>query len=600
MAHEHNVQDTNTHFTIDKTTREISIQNGTDVIMQFDHNSERLTFEIPKEIDSHDMTKCNSIQVHYINIDSSTKESNAGVYEVTDIDVSPDDKSIAILSWLISRNATQFAGPLNFLIKFKCIADDGTVDYVWNTAVYKGVTVSNGMDNGETVVEEYSDILAQWEARIEALEQGVIPGGGNCNITRIESLEETGIRNLRELESGTYILYGYFNAYPDAPDYMPFDNRLVTVEKQTAGSHLFVFQTLNARVDFHEILVDESVDAGFTHTWTQIDLLSLNNAGSGSGQNPAGGGMSATATALLISILRNAVYSTDQSASITALESALLSGGSGGGSGGEEEPDEPVATTYTIVSALLHATSNNAAASVEEGASYTATITAEDGYTLDGGTVSVTMGGVDITPTAYANGVVHIASVTGNVIITVSAVVLVASDILYQLDNPVTFDGTSAIDTGVAPLSTNKDLTIAFKLETTDSVSPWVWCIDNAAGGYFVGGATCESKLYGAGGTLAFATNKALKYLYAVTTYCAETGAVNTKLAGLVNAEGWDRMEKTASESIATFAASDASLIIGGRTTTREIMNNVTVNKFVVESRLWTDDEITAYLQEVA
>ena len=190
MAHEHNVHDTNTHFKIDKTTREISINNGTDVIMQYDHNSERLTFEIPREIDSHDMTKCNVIQIHYINIDSSTRESNADVYDVTDIQASPDDESIAVLSWLISRNATQFAGPLNFLIKFKCVAANGDVEYVWNTAIYNGLTVSNGMDNGDSVSEEYSDILASWEARIAALEQNGT--GGNSGSSEITIKTEYG------------------------------------------------------------------------------------------------------------------------------------------------------------------------------------------------------------------------------------------------------------------------------------------------------------------------------------------------------------------------------------------------------------------------
>jgi len=108
-----------------------------------------------------------------------------------------------------------------------------------------------------------------------------VHNAGDFHVTRIESTEENGIRNLRELDSGIYILYGYWNAYPGAPDYMPFDNRLVTVEKQTAGSHLFVFQTLNARVDFHEILVDESAADGFTHTWEQIDLLTMHNTVTG-------------------------------------------------------------------------------------------------------------------------------------------------------------------------------------------------------------------------------------------------------------------------------------------------------------------------------
>lgn len=64
--------------------------------------------------------------------------------------------------------------------------------------------------------------------------------------------------------------------------------------------------------------------------------------GGGSGQNPAGGGLSATAANLLITILRNGVYSTNQSANITALEAALASsGGSGGGGDTPDVPDEP-------------------------------------------------------------------------------------------------------------------------------------------------------------------------------------------------------------------------------------------------------------------
>jgi hypothetical protein len=55
---------------------------------------------------------------------------------------------------------------------------------------------------------------------------------------------------------------------------------------------------------------------------------------SGGNADQSGGGLSATASALLITILRNGVYSTDQSANITALEAALASGGS-------DEPDTP-------------------------------------------------------------------------------------------------------------------------------------------------------------------------------------------------------------------------------------------------------------------
>lgn len=55
------------------------------------------------------------------------------------------------------------------------------------------------------------------------------------------------------------------------------------------------------------------------------------------------------------------------------------------------------------------------------GKPYTATVTANDGYTLEGATVSVVMGTEDITETAYADGAINIEAMTGDVTITVTA-----------------------------------------------------------------------------------------------------------------------------------------------------------------------------------
>ena len=83
---------------------------------------------------------------------------------------------------------------------------------------------------------------------------------------------------------------------------------------------------------------------------------------------------------------------------------------------------EPTPTTeYTITQTLTHVTSTNDAVKIEEGEAYTTTLAAEAEYTMD--TVTVTMGGTDITSTAYATetGIVTIASVTGNIVITATA-----------------------------------------------------------------------------------------------------------------------------------------------------------------------------------
>ena len=81
--------------------------------------------------------------------------------------------------------------------------------------------------------------------------------------------------------------------------------------------------------------------------------------------------------------------------------------------------------TYTVTNNLTNVTSNNSSSSVTENSSYTATLTAKDGYKLD--TVTVTMGDTDITSSAYSNKVINISQVTGNIVITATAIENVAA-----------------------------------------------------------------------------------------------------------------------------------------------------------------------------
>lgn len=124
----------------------------------------------------------------------------------------------------------------------------------------------------------------------------------------------------------------------------------------------------------------------------------------------SGSGLSSNAKTLLIAILRNAIYSSDQSGNITELE-AELERTSDGGSG---------TVKYTIDSNLTNVTSDNTKVLVDANASYTATLTVDDGCVLD--VVAVIMGGEDVTVSVYADGVITIPAVTGDVIITATAI----------------------------------------------------------------------------------------------------------------------------------------------------------------------------------
>lgn len=74
---------------------------------------------------------------------------------------------------------------------------------------------------------------------------------------------------------------------------------------------------------------------------------------------------------------------------------------------------------YTVTNNLTNCTSSNSETRIVSGNAYSATISANDGYTLS--SIVVTMGGVDITSSAVSGGAISIASVTGHVVITAVA-----------------------------------------------------------------------------------------------------------------------------------------------------------------------------------
>ena len=110
-------------------------------------------------------------------------------------------------------------------------------------------------------------------------------------------------------------------------------------------------------------------------------------------------------------------------------------------------PETLTGGTHTITNTLTHVSNSNADTQVEDQGSYTATLTADEDYTIQ--SVTVTMGGVDIS-SCYANGVITIPNVTGDVVITAVAAATVYADIeLYRTDGVALnkkFSGTSIVD----------------------------------------------------------------------------------------------------------------------------------------------------------
>lgn len=167
MSHSSKIRDTDTHFIINPETRTISTaSSGNNTLVQYDHNSERFTFEIPRHVDGHDMLESTEVRIHYRNKSTATMFQNNGVYLPDDLSVLGDDINTLAFSWLISCDATQNIGSLDFSIQFVCY-DGGVIDYAWNTGIYKDITVIESINNVAEFVADNTDELAMFKKGIE-------------------------------------------------------------------------------------------------------------------------------------------------------------------------------------------------------------------------------------------------------------------------------------------------------------------------------------------------------------------------------------------------------------------------------------------------
>lgn len=136
-----------------------------------------------------------------------------------------------------------------------------------NEMIQLNINTADGKSFAFPVVDQEARDLAQ-----QALDAAGSASGGDCNIQRIESLDGENLRNLRDLDSGTYILYGYFNPYNGAPESYTIDNCFAAVVHLNAGSHVMVYNPRNFKIECYEVLENEG---SFTYTKDVVSMLDL-------------------------------------------------------------------------------------------------------------------------------------------------------------------------------------------------------------------------------------------------------------------------------------------------------------------------------------
>lgn len=94
-------------------------------------------------------------------------------------------------------------------------------------------------------------------------------------IRRLESLDTENMKSMRDIESGYYLMHGYFEPYPNSDTTVILDTMCVSVVRIDEGSHLMAFSPLNFKIRCYEILVDDTAEDGFVFNSWRIDLLNL-------------------------------------------------------------------------------------------------------------------------------------------------------------------------------------------------------------------------------------------------------------------------------------------------------------------------------------
>ena len=184
------------------------------------------------------------------------------------------------------------------------------------------------------------------------------------------------------------------------------------------------------------------------------------NMQSGGGSD---GGLSANEKTLLLTLLKNAKYAENVQPAYKQLE-ALFNGGA--------------IVTYTVTNNLTDLTTDNEAATITAGFPYKATLADADGNKPK--SVEVVMGGVDVSGEYYADGVIDIPSVSGELVITAFA--KNTYPVIYNLANtPVICNADLYEDTGLAFGSESADgytksWTMVVKVKNVSA--GYLWCVN--------------------------------------------------------------------------------------------------------------------------
>lgn len=156
---------------VDMESREIIIPKKVVCLgVESDDDVKKLTFNVPRFYHGTDLADFN-IYINYLN---AKKEGD--LFKVLPETITMSEDKTLTFDWVVGRNALAYKGTAIFNICMKKVSDtekdeDGNplIEQEFNTTIAK-LPVLEGLETGEEVIQEYADILVQWESKLFGIE----------------------------------------------------------------------------------------------------------------------------------------------------------------------------------------------------------------------------------------------------------------------------------------------------------------------------------------------------------------------------------------------------------------------------------------------
>lgn len=382
---------------IDAETREINIPLGEEFFgVEGDKDVERKYFSCPKIVgDNIDLSECN-IYSNYVLADKegNPKSENVESYFCDDMVVDGDNIKF---TWKLSERVLKEDGFIAFAIVAKK-SIDGVLKNRWYTTPGVGI-VKKTIKDGEELQQQFPDVIDNLINRVHDIEMSIESGGtggGGATKEQIEQIE-TNKKDIARLSE----------------EIADQENRIKTLEDNPSGAtaeQIAQIETNKNDIANLKIVKVEQSDLE-TEVADQIDGVKADIvqevlAQLGGDASSIFGRVNEDGTITMTTDLAEGEYTLmyeNEDGTLTEIGTVTI---------GE-------VAMFSIARNLSGCTSNKSTTVIKGGSAWTETISVNSGHTMS--SITVTMGGVDVTNSVYSGGVINIAEVTGNIVITATA-----------------------------------------------------------------------------------------------------------------------------------------------------------------------------------